>query len=203
MGNATIISVCNFKIGPEFKPGLFPNDYVVPAATPENLGLVVVSDGWTDIPQLDRRSIRIAVPAAEIARSIVQDWKVAQLEIGPGAQPGLFYVDGALSEDEVMDELDAEVKNARVEHSNWCRKLVKMGDDLWAIRPITIQISASMINAAKYLNVDRVWLRNTVVEDITVCPACTTKLITGTVVCPNCRVIIDKDRYSELEFASN
>lgn len=201
MSHATIVSVCNFPIGPEFKPGLFPNDYVIPAATDEGLGIVVVSDGWTDIPQLDRKTIRVPVPAAEIARSIVEDWKIAQLEIGAGAQPGLFYVDGALSEDEIVDELEAELNKARTEHSAWCRKLIKMADDLWAIRPITIQISASMVNAAKFLNVDRAWLRNTLVEEITVCPSCTTKLITGTVVCPNCRVILDKDKYAELEFA--
>lgn len=198
---ATIVSVCNFPIGPEYKPGLFPNDYVIPAATEDNLGIVVVTDGWTDVPQLDRKSIRIVVPAAEIARSIVQDWKVAQLQIGPGAQPGLFYVEGAYSEDEILDNCEEMLRVARSEHIEWARRLVKMADDLWALKPMHVQISAGMINAANYLKLDRVWTRTPSPEDSRNCPSCTTKLPAATVVCPQCNVILDEDKYQNFKFA--
>lgn len=85
MSNSTIVSVCNFPIGPEFKPGLFPNDYVIPAASEDKLGIVVISDAWTDVPLLDRKTIRVPILSAEVARSIVEDWKIAQLQIGPDA----------------------------------------------------------------------------------------------------------------------
>jgi hypothetical protein len=201
MGQATIVSVCNFPIGPEFKPGLFPNDYIIPAAEEGGLGIIIISDAFTDIPQLDRKNIRVTVPAAEVARSLVEDWKSAQLMIGPGAQPGLFYVDGALSEDEIIDELSNEINKARDEHTEWAQRLVKMADDLWAIKPLFVQISAGMIYAAKYLHVDRVWTQNVRPEQSMVCPSCNSRISSLTVVCPHCSVILNEEKHAQFNYA--
>lgn len=201
MSNATIVSVCNFSIGPEFKPGLFPNDYVIPAATEDKLGLAVIGDGYVDVPQLDRKSIRMIVIAAEIARSIVEDWKIAQLQIGPGAQPGLFYVDGAHSEDTILDTCEDKLEKARNEHTEWANRLVKMGDDLWQLKPSHRQISRTMISAAIYLHVDRVWTKSSKPTDTVICPACTSRVPTGAAVCLQCKVILDPEKYAQFEFA--
>lgn len=203
MSKATIVSICNFPIGPEFKPGLFPNDYIVPAATEDRLGIVVISDAWTDVPQLDRKSIRITILAAEVARSIVEDWKTAQLQIGPGSQPGLFYLDGEHTEDEILEDEGGQIllMKARTEHTEWANRLVKMADDLWQLKPSYRQISRTMISAAKFLNLDRQWMKSAKPTDTVVCPACTSRVPTGAAVCLHCKAIIDPVKYAQFEFA--
>jgi len=201
LSNATIVSICNFSIGPEFKPGLFPNDYVIPTATEDKLGIVVVSDAWTDVPLLDRKSMRVTIPAVEVARAIVEDWKIAQLQIGPNAQPGVFYVEGAHSEDTILDNFDHLIAKARTEHIEWANRLVRMADDLWQIKPVHRQISRTMINACKYLKVDRVWTKSAKPEDTTRCPACAATIPSNVIVCQFCHVILNEEEYSKFTFA--
>lgn len=202
MSNSTIVSICNFSIGPEFKPGLFPNDYIIPAATEDKLGIVVIGDAWTDIPLLDRKTIRVPILSGELARSIVEDWKIAQLRIGPNAQPGVFYVDGAYSEDTILDNCQEQLNIARVQHTGWANRLVQMADDLWQMKPIHSQISSTMINAARYLKIeDRVWMKSAKPEDTVRCPSCTSIVPAAAVVCGICHVVLNAEEYKSLTFA--
>lgn len=202
MSNSTIVSLYPSPIGPEFKPGLNPNDFVIPAATEETLGILVIPDGWTDIPMLDYKTLRVAVPSAEIARSVVEDWKSAQLCVnGVDAAPGLFYVDGPHSEDSILDNFDSLISHARNMHTGWAQALVRMADDLWEIKPVRRQISKSMVNAAKYLKLDRAWTKNARPEDTVRCPSCTSLVPAESVVCQYCKVVLDAEAYSRLTFA--
>jgi len=201
MSKCTVVSICNFSIGPEFKPGLFPNDFVIPAASEESLALLVIEDGWTDVPLLDRKSMRVPVLSAEIARAVVEDWKSAQLQIGLGSQPGLFYVDGEHDEDDILEGCEDLLVKARNEHTEWTNRLVKMADDLWYMKQSHRQISRTMIHAARYLHVDRAWTKSSRPDDTVICPACTSRVPAGAAVCLQCRAIIDAEKYSQFEFA--
>lgn len=202
MSNSTVVSLCNFPIGPEFKPGLFPNDYVIPAATEDTLGLLVVSDGFTDIPQLDHKSIRMTISSEEIAKAIVDDWKSAQLQVGPGAAPGLFFVEGKQDEETIRKKHAPAIAKAKAEHTVWAQRLLKMADDLWQLKPVHRQIASTMINAAKYLKEDRVWMKSARPEDTIRCPGCTAIVPAAAAVCQHCSAILDDKKYQQLTFAS-
>lgn len=202
MSKATVVSVCNYPIGPEFKPGLHPSDYSIPAAENEDTpAVLVIEDGFHDIHLLDYKTMRVTVPSAEIARAVVEDYKIAQLQIADNALPGLFYVDGEYEPIEAVNEFPKLVGNARVQHRNWCNRLVKMADDLWQLSKRHRHISTTMINAASYLKLEREWSKEHMPEDLAKCPGCASLVPAEAAVCRFCTTIINKAAYSNLTFA--
>lgn len=195
---ATVVSVCNFPIGPEFKPQLNPAHFSVPAATEDDLGILVVKDVLQYIPQLDYKTIVVGVPDKELANSIVEDWVGGQLQITAEARPGIFYVDGEYDSDEIKDEYDERLQSVVNAHTNWCQALLRMADDLWQVKKQHRHISSSMINAASYLQAEREWTRAPRPEDFKKCPACRIQLDQDAIICKGCRVIIDKAQFAAL-----
>lgn len=205
MSKATVVSVCNYPIGPEFKPGLHPSDYTVPAAESEdNPGVLVIADGFHDIHMLDYKTMRVTVPGEEIARAVVEDYKSAQLQLSPNAAPGVFHVGG-----EYESGLDAAAdfpelyNNAKTFHRNWCNNLVKMADDLWHLKRSHRHIATTMINAALYLKLDREWSRTYKPEQLIACPACASMISSEAAICKVCRTVTNKVAYAELQLAES
>lgn len=199
MAKASVVSVCNFPIGPEFKPGLHPSDYVVPAAKDEDTpGVLVIEDGFHDIPLLDYKTMRIVVPAAEIARAVSEDYKIAQLQIAVDASPGVFHVDGEHEPEDIGSEFPTLVQTAKIFHRNWANRLVKMADDLWQMKRSHRNIATTMINAALYLKLDREWSKEHKPEDLKKCIGCGSLVDAEAAICRFCRTVVNPKAYELL-----
>lgn len=199
MSESTVVSVCNFDIGPEHKPQLNPAHYLVPAATDDKLGILVITDPLQYIPQLDHKVLVVTVPSNEIAKSVVEDWVNGQLKIsGADVRPGIFWVKGEQDSDSIKTDFADELRSAYLSHGKWCRELLKMADDLWTEFRKYRHISTSMINAAKYLNAEREWIKTPEPLDMVKCPACRTILDSDAIICKVCRTVVNKARFSEL-----
>lgn len=197
---ATVVSLYNDDIGPEHKPGVHPDNwFVVPAATEDELGILVVRDGWHDVPLLDYKTTRMSIPAHEIARAISEDWKVAQVMADGVAMPGVFHVHGEHDDESVKDDFSNKIDIAKEQHIHWCTRLIKMADDLWQVSRQHRHIATTMINAAKFLKQEREWASDFKPVETTKCIACLSILDYGAIVCKHCGVIVDKDRFAELD----
>lgn len=206
MSTATVVSVCNYPVGPEFKPGLFPRTYEIPAATGHFTdsfvpGVLIIEDGFHDIPQLDYKTIRVTVPAIEIARSVVNDYCTAQLQVSEVALPGMFALDSGYQASEVVVMFENELGAALERHTAWCRNLVKMGDDLWNISKQSRHISTTMRNAAKFLQLQREWLSDATPIMTAKCPACFSIIEQGASICKHCHAVLDKERAAQFSLA--
>ncbi len=199
MGKATVVSICNFPIGPEFKPGLHPSDYSIPAAKDGIPSVLVINDAFHDVPLLNYKTIRVNVPAEEIARAVCEDWKIAQLQTAVGAMPGVFYVSGEYDGEDILATFPEHIQKARTEHNNWCNRLVKMADDLWQLKRSHRHIATTMINAAKYLNLEnREWASDFKAEDTIRCPGCREFVDSEAAICRHCKTIINMELYESL-----
>lgn len=197
---ATVVSLYNGEIGPEYKPGVHADNwFVVPAATEDELGILLVRDGWHDVPLLDYKSTRMTIPAHELARSICEDWKTAQVMASDQAMPGVFYVHGKHNDESIKEDHEELIATAKEQHILWCTRLVKMADDLWQVSRQHRHIATTMINAAKYLGQEREWAKDFKPVQTSKCVACLSILDYGAIICKHCGVIADKERFAELE----
>jgi hypothetical protein len=204
MNGATIVSVMNFDVLNEHKPQLQPSHYDILGVGQQLDACQVthIKDAIQFIPQLDHKTLTVPVSAIDLARSVVEDWTSAQLETAPpDAMPGLFYVDGIYSVEEVEDEFAQQLEMARNKHTLWCQRLLALADELWTLKPSQRHLSANMRYAARYLKTDRVWLKAPRPEDLQKCPACTQNVPSDAVICMHCSAVLNAEKYKNIQFA--
>lgn len=202
---STIVSVVPFDIK-EDKPGLIPNLYTIPGCRGKDFEILIVGQGhhFVYIDE-DRGSLRVPTPSNEIARSLVEDYVNSQLAVEPPeVQPGIFWVPGQLSSGEVKllhhDRVD-QVKQAQ---KRWFINLCKIADDDWARYHQHKCISDFQRFAAHsigYRTEEHEWLTPEVALTADRCPACAMAVAPQLVICPNCKCILNPEKYKELQFA--
>lgn len=204
---ATIVSILPKNIY-EIKPTLQPGVFSIPAGSYEKpeIYLVGPSSWWREIDE-EQPLIEIPVSAVMIAESIVNDYCNGILASDMGEHmPGLFWLPGSLSLAEVREKHKPQLERANVKQRNWFTVLVKMADTLWArSQGNPLAISEDMKMAAHQLNItDREWLKNFQNISLVSCKACGNMNKSDIVVCPNCKIILDADKFAKLgmKFAS-
>lgn len=200
---ATIVSICNFPIT-EDKTGITPNNFKIPKAEFGRVSVLHVEDGFFYVYIDDARgSIRSITPALRMARSIVEDYSNAQLAKTVDAEPGLFYVQGHYTIEEIEAKFPDEIKEARRKHTNWAERLVTIADDMYAANNKRSAVSDRSRDAARFLALDRVWLKVTpTIAPIAnvvfkTCPVCFENVHPEAIVCRSCKAVLDKKKYEE------
>ena len=204
MADATVVSLVPVPIH-EFKPGLIPEYTDIPPAKSGDFEILHVTDA-AHFLYLDheRGSRRIPEPVSEYARAICEDYIAGQLEVSreDDAFPGLFWVYGKLSKDVIKIQHKIELEEAIKRQIRWFERLVRKADDSWSEARRHDNIAHVMRIAARELKLEREWL----IEDLKMgnqsCPACGSLLGPNLpVVCPNCRCVLDKEKFKALTFA--
>lgn len=185
---ATIVSICPFPID-EFKPGLIPSNFHIDPAPDGDISLLVIG---TDVKSRMRvpvigNVIDMNVPAATIARAVIEDRLTGQIYYRPDAKPGLFFVEGTYSKPEVKITFKANLEEAEHYQTNWFVHLVKLADDDWAKSKQHRYISDMQRYAAKKLGITKDWTIS--VGEVTDkrCVACYSPMHALAVICPTCR----------------
>src|SRR5512134_1853178 len=76
---ATVVSLLPYRVGPQYKPGLVPSEYIVPATENGKLGILIVDDCRAGIYiDQDRGVKETFVSGVTVARSIVEDYIISQ-----------------------------------------------------------------------------------------------------------------------------
>lgn len=200
----TVVSVLPFELK-ETKP-LTPAYYYIPKSEKNDISILHVGDGSRVIYMGEGKTVVVPVLSETIAHSLVSDYMSAMLgtysETKDGeivkAQPGLFYVPGMLSKEEVKAIHADKIALARKEQEAWFLFLVKLADDDYSKTGQHRTISDLQRYAAKYLGFGtRPWI-TTIETKIQNCPFCGSPISSEIVVCPVCHEVVDFEKYAAL-----
>jgi hypothetical protein len=208
MDCSTLVSVCPFPIN-ETKPGLQPERFQLPAVKNFETDCVVLhvtNASFFVYIDMDRGSMKVNVPSEELAQSIVRDLITAQIAINLSddapATPGLFWVPGKISKEEIVKNHSVILKQARDAQRNWFNNLVKMADDDWSKYRQHKTISDTQRHALRALGLTRDWdIDIEKLSSAKSCPACMNKVPDGAAICPFCKCMLNEKAASVLKFA--
>lgn len=201
----TVVSLVPFEIKEE-KPGLIPGYFRIPASDGKNPVCLVVEAAKHNV-YLDetRGSLPVQDASDQVARSIVEDFLSSQLGISDGVHPGLFWLVGSVTPEEVVKNHGDELRIAKLAQQRWFIEICKIADNDWNRRRQHNSISDFQRKAAELLGYTKEtheWMAPSLVMGSQTCPACNSVVSPGIAICPNCRCILDKEKYSRLEFAT-
>jgi hypothetical protein len=193
---ATIVSIAPFQLINN-QPGMTPIRHTIPAADPKvGFSILHVNNGYAHEPIPLSDPIRMShreIYASDLAYSIIYDRTHNQLSYGPDAYPGLFFVPGHLTVQDVLDKHKVELKKVNETQNNWFMRLVMEADDDWQKYHQHRMITSTQRLAAKSLGLKRDWI--TVLEPMesptTIpCPACFTDIHPDSLICANCKTVL-------------
>jgi len=206
LDKATVVSIFPREIR-EIKPTIQPGVFIIPPGSNEKPGILTVgpSSWWHDVDE-NMPLLEIPSSSVSIAESIIKDYCNGLLGFETNAQaPGLFYVAGELTSDEVKTKYKTELEAANMRQKRWYGILLRLADSLWARsngNPITI--SDDMRLAARELGQkDKDWMRDFAAVDLVRCQACGALKNPDFPVCGSCRnVDMSHPKAKDLKFAS-
>jgi rubrerythrin len=115
------------------------------------------------------------------------------------AMPGLFYVPGSFTLNDVRKSYKSELDAALAKQRNWYSTLIRLADALWARSSGNpLAVSDTMRLAAKEMNAQRDWMKDFKMVDIVRCRACGSLRNPAFPVCPTCKAIDDPVKAKEL-----
>lgn len=200
MSNATIVSLMPIPFSREMI-GHNPAYYAMPAAEKDSFEILHVGDATSWLYVFEGKSVQRRHLAIDEVAELIDTFIQATPLVDENAKPGIFYLEGKWSKDDIEEKFGDVLQKARDAQNLWFRNLVQDADDRWNRFHQHRDISTPARVAAKWLGLKREW--NIQVEkgvNYTDCPACGTTIKASVSVCPNCRVILKED--SQFTFAS-
>ena len=203
---STVISFVPFDIREE-KPGLLPSRFFIPASDMKTPSLLHISTA-SHYVYLDesRGSLKVPDPSDQVARSIVEDYVESQLGISDDAKPALFWVPDELLAEEIHSEMKVEIVRYLLLQKKWFLNVAMMADRDWQNYHQHNVISSFQRTAAKIIGWTRdghEWMEPQDTMNAIPCPSCGQHWPKSIVVTPCCKVIVNKEKYAELEFAQS
>lgn len=205
MSTATIVSLLPYSSKHTF-PNCVPQEFIIPAAKSEKEpGLLLVPDvKFTIYIDSDRPPLPQITPAIKAAQSVCHDLKTSQFLVELGVQePGLFAVEGDYTNrvDKLFTEHKDAVEAAKEMQAKWFKATVSYADDLWQRTRRRSAISDRMVDAAKFLGLQREWIIDREIEAAaTKCPVCFNLVNPMAVVCGFCRAVLRADALEGITF---
>jgi len=133
LDKATIVSIYP-RVAEDTKHTIQPGIFKISAGTVENPSTLVVgpSSWWRDIGE-EMPLIEIPVGAVIVAQSFVVDYCNGMLMCDmETAMPGLFYIPGELTIENIREKYTNEMANAVKKQNKWFDNLIELADVGWA-----------------------------------------------------------------------
>jgi hypothetical protein len=198
----TLVTLLPYELLEE-KPHLLPGSFRIPAAEWGDIAILHVEEGvhYVPNPLVDDgkpgSSIKQVTTPREMARSLCDDYNCAHVATDDDANPSLFWVEGRLTKDEVKKYHKDKINNARAKVKQWFHNLCAMADTDWNRNRNRLSVSDLQRTAAKSLGIKKEWVEFIVEETIT-CKFCTFAVPPNAVVCPNCKQVLNQDKFKQL-----
>jgi len=193
LSQATVISICPFPIK-EFKPGLIPNTFEIPAVADGDIEILNIPAGIfyrQRIPVVGN-IIEIPAPAVQVAESIVQDRLMGQLGTSENSKPGLFWVPGFYTKEEAKVNFKDEIYEVTRKQKKWFLDLVALADDDWNKYHQHKFISDIQRHAAHALGLIKDWSISVADASDKRCLACYSPMNPKAIICPTCKTNQDE-----------
>lgn len=203
---STILSIVPVEIK-EFKPGIYPGQFNIDACADPKKPIVYYVYGSKQMVAVagHKEPIAIDTPSFTIAKAIVNDYNAGHMFSTGDARPGLTFVQGKKTFEEISKEFPTVLPQLVKEQRNWYVALVKMADNDWARYKSHKAISDLSKIACRSLALEREWLVDEYTSEMNVrCKACFQPLNKEQVVCHHCRAIQDNNKAmaSGIKFAA-
>lgn len=183
----------------EDMPHIRPSLYHVEPAKDKDFEVLYIENAIDDVYAGEGKHIQRVVFAEEVAANLARMVTGSQLCIGEDAGPGVFFVAGKQSKDQIIKNHSTELAVARIRQLKWYKNLVKDADDVWNKFRQHRMISDLHRFAAGALKLNREWML--VIDDEfdqLDCPACGKKLPNKEVtVCAECKTIIKPEEHAK------
>jgi hypothetical protein len=201
LDKSTIVSIFPKEIY-ETKHTITPGTFHLIPGTFDNPSLLVIgpSSWWKEIDE-SQPPLEIPVSSVIVAESVVNDYCNGILGCDMNDnKPGLFFVPGEHNLVSLRQNYLPLLYKARDKQKSWFTVLVKMADALWSrTNGNPLSIGDDMRLAAHELNIeDKPWLKDFFTSRLIPCIACGNLNRETVVVCPNCKVVLDKEKFKEL-----
>lgn len=189
------------------KPTTVPSRYEVPAGTFDNPGVLVVGGSfWLKDVDPEQELIQIPHSSLQVAEAIVNDFVVGLVGFEKNTRPGLFWVQGDLTAEEVRTKHQNLLIRYRDMQVRFFQSLIKLADGFWSrTNGNPLSISEDMKMAARELGISKSkpWMNDAVAFNMVPCAACGALKDPKYPVCQVCKAI-DKEAATEkgIEFAS-
>lgn len=207
MSKSTIVSIVPFPIT-EFKPGIYPGNFEIKGSKNNIPEILVISDSIYHVEIDENRTITVKCPSEDIAKSIIEDYVISNIAFDreEDAAPGIFWKAGVYDLGGVLGKLKEDLDIAKERQQRWFKKLVEMADDDWEKTRQHRSISDIQRYAAKWMNLERPWIISTIINTAPVvetvkCIACQSSISKEAIVCPQCRCILNMEKYKTIQFS--
>jgi hypothetical protein len=198
---STVFSICPYELH-EFKPGLYPGHYYIPACLDDRLPnrLVVGPSEHMMTIGGQKRPLRVTTPSYEIAAAIVRDFLNGQLYTEADKHPGICWIQGDVSLENLNQETHQEMKTTQ---KKWMVLVVQKTEDDWKKYKNSRVVSDQARFAVRALGLETPeWMK---IEEVglafNACPACNTKNDPDNVICTNCKCVLNEAKFAKLKFA--
>ena len=200
---ATIVSIYPRDIK-EVKHTIVPGTFKIPAGTVTKPSITVIDpSSWFRDMGEDMPNIEIPNNAVVVAKSIVQDYCSGMLMATKDASPGLFFIAGEWTLEEIKTKYKDAFNKAVIGQNVWFKRLVDLADAGWAqTNGNPKAISDLMRMAATELGVgDKDWMKSSIVASMIKCAACGNLRNPDFPICGSCNRIIDVEKAKKLGIA--
>ena len=213
--DATVVSIFEKDIIHKI-PGLYPGDFLIPAATRGDISVMNVPKTQFYIDSgIDTPRFPVVQDPSDVSKSIINDVCRAYIEVGPDRRPGIFAIDGWIEKpkDKItvkdIEEYKAKIKElykpqleqAKKYQENWARRLVTVADDDWNKFHSHRAISDLHRWAAGYLGLNRDYTSLEKQFETAECPACGLNIRQGVAICFNCKAVLDPEKAKKFGLA--
>lgn len=201
LDKSTIVSIYP-NVVDEVKPTLFPGAWTIPSGTYEKPSVLTIGpSSW--FRDFDEQSpiVEIPVSSIQIAESLIKDYCNGAIECDMGERmPGLFFLPGELSVEEVKKNHKPRLDAANIRQKNWFARLVRLADALYSkSNGNPLVVSDIMRIAANELGLqDKVWLSTFVSAALVKCVACGSLRDPNFPICQSCKTIVDPEKAKTL-----
>lgn len=205
---ATVVNTLPFPLT-EFKPGLIPDYYEIPAADKGDISTLTISDGHhlQFIPLTDDRvpPLKMIDLGEVIAESLIRDYVSGCLGVdytplsnGAIPIPGLFSLRGEWDAMKVKVQKQKEIEKSVNNTIAWFERLVIIADDDWTKYHQFRFITDTQRHACKYLGLNREWNFSAFDAKNSICWACKSSVHPKAIICNQCGCVLN-----EKEFEAN
>lgn len=199
----TVVSFVPFDIREE-KPGLIPPRFFFPASdmkTP-TLHHTGTANHFVYLDE-SRKSLQVRNPADVVAKALVDDYINSQLGIAEDAQPAFYWIEDDLTAEEVLKDKIRVFKALR-DQKKWFLNVAMVADNDWNRYQQHNVVSDFQRKCAEHIgwrSEQHRWMSPISTLSNATCPACLQSVPKDIPICPNCKCILDKEKYESLTFA--
>lgn len=200
LDKCTVVSIYPRDIK-EHKVSIQPGYFFIPKGTIEKPSVLVMgpSSWWREIDEF-QPLFEVTHSSIQMANALINDYTLGMLGVKDNAKPGLFFVQGAHTSNEILKNYTKELESARLRQQNYYLNLIKMADTGWAKsngNPLTIGDDMRM--AAIELNLrNKDWMADFQSMEMIRCSACGFMRNPLYPMCGNCKTIVDVEKAKQL-----